>query len=430
MIKSTVNFKAGLQATKREGAYLSRVGVYPGLRERLQQAMVSTGEQETPARPLAAQLFARSAAVVNGRGERIGSVKKIAVLRSNGIGDYLFAVPALEALRHTYPEAEIVLLGLKWHEDFLRDRPGPVDRVEVVPPTRGVGSAPDAEEDPRKSERFFQKMAQERFDLAIQMHGGGRYSNPFIQRLGAQLTVGACAEDAIPLDRWVPYQYYQMEVLRFLEIASLVGARPVLLEPEIHLLERDLSEAAGLLPYSHQPLVVLHPGASDPRRRWPAAKFAAVGNALSWNGAQVIVTGNQPEAGLAEEVVQAMSAPALNLAGKVSLGGLAAVLSRSRVVISNDSGPLHLARAVGAATVGIYWIGNMINAGPVTRARHRTAVSWRIDCPVCGLNCTRSSCGHDDSFVADVPDVEVRMAAMELLESSGPQPYRSPIEYA
>src|SRR3712207_8868396 len=47
-----------------------------------------------------------------------------------------------------------------------------------------------------------------------------------------------------------------------------------------------------------------------------------------------------------------------------------------------------------AATVGIYWCGNLINAGPVTRARHRPALSWRLDCPVCGADCTRHRCDH------------------------------------
>jgi ADP-heptose:LPS heptosyltransferase len=423
-MESQINFQAGLRAVNRTG----RVGIYPehGPGVMVQESGQPQGEAPSP---LAFHLSPQPRRTSQAENGRVEGVKKIAVLRSNGIGDYLFAVPALEALRQAYPEAEIVLLGQKWHERFLSGRPGPVDRVEVVPRARGVGSAPDVEEDPTEMEAFFSRMARERFDLALQMHGGGRYSNPFVQRLGARLTVGACAEDAIPLDRWVPYQYYQMEVLRFLEIASLVGAAPVQLEPRIRLLESDLAESAVLLPYTQAPLVVLHPGASDTRRRWPAHKFAAVGNSLAWSGARVVVTGNQPEVGLADEVIQAMSAPALNLAGRLSLGGLAGLLSRSSVVISNDSGPLHLARAVGTPTVGIYWCGNMINAGPVTRALHRTAVSWRLDCPVCGLNCTRSSCEHNDSFVAEVPDVEVRMAAMELLEAGGPPAPRPLYEY-
>src|SRR5438045_7033921 len=76
------------------------------------------------------------------RFDTMPNIHKIAVLRSNAIGDFTFALPALEALRAAYPAAEIVLLGQEWHARFLEGRPGPVDRAVVVPPYRGV-SLPD-----------------------------------------------------------------------------------------------------------------------------------------------------------------------------------------------------------------------------------------------------------------------------------------------
>ena len=342
-------------------------------------------------------------------------VDKIAVLRSNAIGDFIFALPSLEALRVAYPSAEIVLLGLGWHQDFLSGRPGPVDRVEVVPPYRGVSELDlEVDEDPGELDRFFERMAREHFDIAIQMHGGGRYSNPFVQRLGARLTAGLRTPDAIPLDRWVPYIYFQQEVLRYLELAALVGADPVTLEPSLAVTQEDLEEAAELVPPGPEPLIVIHPGAGDARRRWPVEKFAAVGASLAWAGARIAVIGTEPERDLVEGVINNMPVPAVNLCGEASLGGLAGLLSRAAVVVSNDSGPLHLAAAVGAATVGIYWCGNMITAGPITRTRHRPAISWRLECPVCGLDCTRNACDHAVSYVADVPVEEVTASALEL----------------
>jgi len=74
------------------------------------------------------------------RDQRSPSVRKIAVVRANGIGDYVFSIPALAALRRTYPDAEIVLLGKPWHAAFLAGRPGPIDRVAVVPDYPGVGA--------------------------------------------------------------------------------------------------------------------------------------------------------------------------------------------------------------------------------------------------------------------------------------------------
>src|SRR5438067_6931043 len=216
-------------------------------------------------------------------------VRKIAVLRVNGLGDFIAAVPALEALRAAYPAAEIVLLAKDWHGAFLAGRPGPVDRVVVVPPARGVGEEPDFEEDPGRLERFFDAMVRERFDLAIQIHGGGRYSNPFLLRLGARLTVGLKTPDAAPLDRWVPYIYFQSEALRFLEVVALVGATTRSSEPRISVTAQDLAEAERVVPPAGRPLVALHPGATDPRRWWPADRFAAVGDPLASAGAHVVV---------------------------------------------------------------------------------------------------------------------------------------------
>ncbi|HEY3475845.1 MAG TPA: glycosyltransferase family 9 protein [Anaerolineales bacterium] len=343
-------------------------------------------------------------------------VRKIAVLRSNAIGDFIFSLPALEALRHTYPQAQIVLLGLEWHANFLRGRPGPVDRVEVIPPVEGLRSLPGAQTDPAEAEGFLRRMQAENFDLAIQLHGGGRHSNPFVKNLGAHISVGSRSPDAIPLDRWVPHTHYQMEILRQLEIVALVGAHPVSLEPRLEVTPQDLEEADDLVSPSSSPLVVIHPGAIDPRRRWPVEKFAAVGDALAAAGARIVVVGAGAEASLATAVASSMSSGATDVGGRTTLGGLAGLISRADLVLSNDSGPLHIARAVGAPTVGIYLVGNVIPYGPISHSRHRLAVSWRLDCPVCGLNWMDNNCGHRESLVADITVAEVLTPAFELLE--------------
>ncbi len=345
---------------------------------------------------------------------RESQVRKIAVLRANAIGDLLFALPAIGAVRSAYPEAEIVLLAARWHEAFLTGRPGPVDRVVPIPPSRGVRGEPDVDEDPGELERFFAAMVEEEFDLALQMHGGGRYSNPFMHRLEARLTAGARTEDAPALDRWVRYAYLQPEVLRWLEVASLVGARTAELEPHVAVTEGDLSEAHRALGHGQTALAVLHPGAIDARRRWPAEKFAAVGDALAAEGAAVLVTGTEAEREVTRTVIAAMDAEAHDLSGRLSLGGLAGLLSLCRVVVSNDSGPLHLAAAVGTRTAGIFWGINMVNTAPLTRARHRALVSWRFDCPTCGHSSLRGGCGHRPSFVYEVPEREMIAAALEL----------------
>jgi ADP-heptose:LPS heptosyltransferase len=346
----------------------------------------------------------------------VPGVEKIAVLRANALGDFLFAVPALEALRAAYPSAEIVLLAREWHTDFVPGRVPAVDRVVVVPNAEGIWLPPGQPEDEDAIDRFFATMREERFDLALQLHGGGRNSNPFVLRLGARVTAGLRTPDAEQLDRWVPYVFYQPEVFRLLEAVSMVGAFPGRLEPRLSVLAADKAEAAEQVG-DDDPLVALHPGATDRRRRWPAERFAALGDALAEAGAHVLVTGDGEEAEIVDEVVERMESKATGLAGSLSTGGLAGALSRCALVVSNDTGPLHVAAAVGAATVGIFWCGNLINAGPITRRRHRPAISWRLHCPVCGRNCITDDCDHQDSFVADVSLEEVRTSALDLLSS-------------
>jgi ADP-heptose:LPS heptosyltransferase len=368
----------------------------------------------------------------------VARVEKIAVLRANALGDYLFCLPALEALRAAYPSAEIVLLGAPWHHRFLTGRPGPVDRVLVVPPMAGVRDAlPD---DPAPADRatFIAKARAERFDLAVQMHGGGRNTNPLVAALGARVTAGLRANDAPPLDRWVRYVYYQPEVFRYLEVAALVGADAVGYEPRLTPTPADVSESVSVVGSADNMRVALHPGATDPRRRWPPQRFAAVGDAAAAEGAEVIITGTPAEASIVDDVRDAMRAPARPLVGALSIGGLAATYARCTVVVSNDTGPLHLAAAVGTPAVGLFWVGNLINGANVTRGRYRPIPSWTIHCPECGADCTRdlypartggTACRHSTSFVADIPVTEVIAEMLALLaESSSSASGRGPAE--
>jgi ADP-heptose:LPS heptosyltransferase len=353
-------------------------------------------------------------------GDVLPGIERIAVLRANAIGDFIFTLPALEALRAAYPDAEITLLGRPWHAAFLPGRPSPVDRVVAIPPCRGVGETEDFVNDEAELDRFFDRMVEERFDLAIQLHGGGRFSNLFVHRLGARLTAGLRAPDAEPLDISMPYVYYQHEVMRYLETVALVGASPVALEPRVAVTDADLAEAATVVPDDARPLVVIHPGATDPRRRWPVERFAAAGDVLAAEGARVAVIGSgEEERPLVEAVVGEMRSEAMNLWQALSLGGLAGLLSRARLLVANDSGPLHLAAAVGTRTVGVYWCFNLLTAGELTRTRHRPVLSWRLECPVCGRYCMEHDCPHTASFVADVPVEAVLEPALELLSASG-----------
>lgn len=349
-------------------------------------------------------------------------VRKIAVVRANALGDYIFAVPALEALKLQYPDAELVYLGNAWHRSFLTNRPGPVDRVVVVPKCYGIPHERDRVENEKEVGRFFEEMQGEGFDIALQMHGGGRHSNPFTIRLGAKLAVGFQDSDAPPLDINVPYHLYQHEVLRYLELVGKVGARRKVLEPCIAIKESDEDELLTYVNGLEEPYAVLHPGASEIHRQWSPEKFARVGDNLVENGLKVYITGSDSEESIATSVISHMNRPAESLCGKLSLNALAVLLAKALLVVSNDTGPLYLARAVDTPTVGIYWIGNLITASAISVTKNRCCISWRIHCPLCGVDCIKEdvhhpsgSCDHKVSFVDDVGEEEVTRHVGSLL---------------
>jgi ADP-heptose:LPS heptosyltransferase len=346
---------------------------------------------------------------------KVPATRKVAVLRANALGDFLFTLPALEALRNAYPHAEIVLLAKAWHAVFLSHRPTPIDRVVIIPPYIGVSAEPGTPENQAELEQFFDQLAREHFDIALQVQGGGDYSNPFMKRLHARVSAGLKAETAEPLDRWVPFSYFQPEIMRYLEVVGLVGATPVTVEPSIVVTEADRAEANTIVSLRQQPLVALHPGASDVRRRWPAQKFAQVGDALAAYGARIIVTGVQAEREVVAEVMRGMHAQAQDVCGQLSLNGLAGLLAQCSLVVANDTGPLHLAYAVETPSVGIYWAYNALTAGEMMRAQHRPLITWRMCCPVCGHDNSWGRCQHQVSFVADIQPEAVINAAKELL---------------
>ena len=346
-------------------------------------------------------------------------VRKIAVLRPNALGDFVFCLPALHALKHAYPEAELVYLGLPWHAAFLGGRPGPVDRVVVVPPMPGINAAPDAAPGGPVIEAFLGNMRDAGFDLALQMFGGGRYANPLLRQFEARLSVGMRSADAAPLDRSLAYAGLVNRRLQLLEVAALAGATAWPMCGDLRVTAADRQLAAQLLPPEPgQRLVIVQPGASDMRRCWPAARFAAVADALVEVGAVVAVNGSGAETALVGAVLAAMRHPALALAGKASLQGLCGLLERCALVVSNDTGPLHLALALGKPCVGVYWFTNLIESAPLCQIGHRAALSTRVACPVCGMENTAMRCRHEVSFVDDVALEEVTALAIELFRAS------------
>lgn len=315
--------------------------------------------------------------------------RRIAIFRALQLGDLLLAVPALRAIRAGFPGAEITLIGLPWAQPFVRRLHSYVDRfVEFV----GFPGISEVDVVPERTACFVEEQQAYGYDLVIQMHGSGRTSNRFALALGSRMTVGYY-EDKRPegLTLGAPYPDDQPEVYRNLGLARLLGCPKgdPRLDPKLEfpLCNKDHAEATALLrrmPHANRPWIGLHVGARLPARRWPAGHFASLADAFVQRfNAQVILTGSSDEETVVQTVIEQMVTQPINLTGKTSLGGLAALISELDLFVSNDTGPAHLANAVDTASITIFGPADYRRWAPLDQIRH-PIVRLPVECSPCG----------------------------------------------
>lgn len=298
--------------------------------------------------------------------------RRVAVLRALKLGDLLCAVPALRAFRTAWPEAEILFIGLPWAQTFVERYCDYVDGFRAFP---GYPGLPEREPDIAGIPLFLQEMQAEHFDLAVQLHGSGSFVNSLIMLLGAQRSAGFYIPgDYCPdVELFCPWPEQGREVRRLLRLVQFLGLPALDDRLEFPLRSDDflaLEEVEGAKELQPGDYVCLHPGASVPERRWPVQWFAAVGQALAGRGLRVVLTGSAAEVELTAVLASAMDAPALDLAGRTDLGSLAALLSRSRLLVCNDTGVSHLADALGVPSIVLSTGDNPDRWGPADRRLH------------------------------------------------------------
>jgi ADP-heptose:LPS heptosyltransferase len=310
------------------------------------------------------------------------SPRKIALLRASRIGDFICATPALRALRHALPEAEITMITLPILRDIAVRSPH-LDHYVEFPGFPGI-----AEQffDAQKTTQFFQTMQEAHFDLALQMQGSGVYSNPFTLLLGAKATAGFVrpGDFAGLLDAALPYPDKVHEIRCVLALTSFLGIPAQGEALEFPLWPEDHAEAVALLAQTRPPLIGLHPAAREMTRRWPIERFAAVGAQLrQQHGGTVVILGEPEERETGQQLAQLVGKPYLNLIGKTSLVTLGAVIDQLAVLLTNDTGPAHIAYALATPTVTIFGSGNPATNGPLQPGPFR-ALAHPVPCRPCG----------------------------------------------
>jgi len=352
-------------------------------------------------------------------------IRRIIVRATNWVGDVVMCMPALDTLRINFPESHIAVLVRPWVAPLFEKHPG-VD--EILPYPKGRGFSKDFAE----VLRVIRLIRSLKFDLAV------LFQNAFEAALlaylgGVPLRVGYNTDGrrlllshAVIRDEEILKEH---QVEYYLAILRAMGWMAPTMEPHLHVGEKEAGAIGGLLS-SHGVtegdfLVGLGAGAIfGPAKRWPVERFAAIGD---WScgrwGAKVVLVGSEKDGATCSDLSRAMKYEVLNLCGKTSLGEAMALIRRCRIFVSNDSGLMHVAAALGVPTVAIFGSTDPIATGP--RGRHARIVKHDLACSPClkpecriGYRCLLSVQADEVWEVMEKLRVEVEGGAWSLTGST------------
>jgi heptosyltransferase I len=286
--------------------------------------------------------------------------RHILLIKPSSLGDIVHAMPTCAAIHRAYPKARLTWL-VKRQWAGLVERIDGVDRVWPVKSTlKGWLSQVPA-------------LRTERFDLVVDLQG--LFRSAAIGWLGGSpLLVGfANGREGSPwfYSKRVPVPPSEMHAVdRYLLVAKAVGAaesgvpefRFRIPQTDYEEVDRLLSRS-GVTPGTNW--VAMNVSARWPTKRWPAASFAEVADRLRQEGCGAVVMVGGPDERVDVAVVSGMmKTPAIDLAGATTVGLLPALLSRASLLITNDSGPMHVAAAVGTPVVALFGPTSAARTGP------------------------------------------------------------------
>jgi ADP-heptose:LPS heptosyltransferase len=302
------------------------------------------------------------------------NVHKIAVFRALQLGDMLCVIPAIRSLRHVYPHAEIILLGLPWAKSFVQRFDKYFDRFIHFPGYEGLPEQPYGEQE---FSEFISQMQQEKFDLILQMQGNGTIVNLLMFLFGAKHVAGFYNKESyVDSSLFVEYPNYDSEIRRHLILMEHLGIDAKDSDLEFPINEKDLKEFSELtVPLFEKKYICIHPGSRDVRRQWPPQYFAALADYCIEQGFTVAVTGTIEEQDITRELIKWIHHPVIDLTGKTSLGAAALLIKNAFMLISNCTGVSHIASAVKTPGIIISMDGEPERWAPLNKTIHRT-----IDC--------------------------------------------------
>ena len=344
--------------------------------------------------------------------------ENVLCVRLDSLGDVLMTTPAISALRASRAGRRITLLTSRAGAEAAALVPE-IDEVLVFEAPWMKATAADP--DPRLELGLVRLLGGLGFDAAVIFTVFTQSALPaahLCHLAGIPRRLAHCRENPYHLlTDWVPEadspSSPRHEVRRQLDLVATIGARASDERLSLRVPEtarRHVNELLGSLGLDGAtPWAVLHPGASAPSRRYSPEGFAAAARVLTLEGWQIVFTGEQGERGLVEGIRQQMRVPSISLVGELQLPELAALLEAAPLLISNNTGPVHVAAAVGTPVVDLY---------ALTNPQH---TPWQVpsrvlfhDVPC--RNCFKSVCpeGHHNCLRL-VPPEAIVAAAHELV---------------
>jgi heptosyltransferase-1 len=308
--------------------------------------------------------------------------RRVCIIKPSSLGDVIHALPILSALRRRWPAAHLAWVVNRPFREVLQDHP---DLNELIVFSRGHEMA-----------GLLGRLAGGRYDLTIDLQGLFRSAIMTASTL-AKVRVGVA--DAREGARWFYTDRVDAPRLgihavdRVLRVAAALGAET--LEPRFNLPipEVDQRWARQTLAAVCRPRVILNLGARWPTKRWPPHHFAEIGRrAVSEFGAGLVAVGASEDRPLVDALAAHITPlQILDLCGQTRLPQLAAVCLEADLVISNDTGPLHLAAAAGARVLGVYTCTDPKLTGPIG-PRVATVQSHVWCAPSFCKSCNRLEC--------------------------------------
>lgn len=278
------------------------------------------------------------------RKQRNNSLKKILVVDTLRLGDVIMSLPVFKAIKKKYPASEVSVMVRADFKEILEGNP----YVDKIIPYYGKNTS---------NLKFIKSLMKEQYDVCINLCEGKL--NSFIYALGIPKRIGYLQRHKYrdrlfltdPVEWQGEFKGITSMFLKLLEPMGIVGADE---KPELHPQAKDIAHAANLLPKARGSTIVIHPGSRNPTRRWPYYKELIEEINKSFD-ATMIITGDIGEALYINKILEEIDTEKIvNLVGKTTLKQLIALLSVSDIVIGNDTGIMHIARAVKTPTITIF----------------------------------------------------------------------------